>query len=91
MVAEENNWELLGYIIASPNRRRVAKLLYNKHLTPAQISKHSGIRIGHISNILSKLKNKGIVVCRNPDAKRGRLYSLTKRGLIIIDGLKNRA
>lgn len=74
----------MGFVLASENRRKVMFCLNDGHATPKQISDRSGLRIGHVSNILIALRNKALVYCRNPDAKRGRIYSLTELGEDIV-------
>ena len=88
MSLDKPPWELLGFILASGNRRKVLFILEHDYATPSQISQKTGIRIGHISNILIDLRKKGLVECKNPDAKRGRIYSLTKQGKDVLDSIK---
>ena len=50
---------------------------------PTQIAKDSKIRPNHISKVLRELKDKGIVICLNEDARKGRLYRLTPLGVVV--------
>ena len=49
-------------------------------LTSKQISKRTGIPMDTCCYIISKLQNKGLVTCLNPDANKSRIYSLTNAG-----------
>lgn len=71
---------MLGYIKASSYRSKIIKALDGKKLTPIEMSKETDVRLSHVSNTLSELLEKDLVVCLNPDSKKGRLYELTKEG-----------
>jgi len=88
MDKEELDWDQMGFVMASPNRRKVVIILNASYATPVQIAKKTGIPIGHISNILSGLLKKRIVICKNPEAKRGRIYILTSNGKKIANALQ---
>ncbi|TET89612.1 MAG: ArsR family transcriptional regulator [Methanomassiliicoccales archaeon] len=88
MVPPEEFWNLVGFILAGENRRKVMFCLEKGYATPKQISTSCNLRIGHVSNILISLKDKELVYCRNPDAKRGRIYSLTELGEEIMSSIK---
>ena len=81
MDLDENGWNVIGYILASPNRRKVTMRLEKGFATPSQLAKDTGIRLGHVSIILRDLRVNNIALCRNPSAKRGRVYELTEIGL----------
>ena len=51
------------------------------------IANKSDIRTNHISNVLTQLKNHGLVVCLNEEARKGRLYKLTERGDFVLKNL----
>ncbi len=82
------DWDLIGFVVASNYRRVVVEELSKGIKTPKQISKATGIRINHVSNILSDLSGKELVECKNPDAKVGRLYELTEKGKKLSESLK---
>lgn len=88
MEQDEEFWNLMGFALASENRRKVMFCLQGGYATPKQISDDCRLRIGHVSNILIALKDKDLVYCRNPDAKRGRIYSLTELGEDIVRSIK---
>jgi len=88
-MSEDNaSWNLLGFVLASDNRMKVMFALEGSFATPTQISESTSLRIGHVSNILIDLRKMQLVVCRNPEAKRGRIYSLTDKGNMALRMLR---
>ncbi len=75
----------LSYILSSKRRYKIIIALYNKIYTPSALSEKTNLKIHDLSKILSELRDKGIVECINPNAKKGRLYRLTKTGEKIIE------
>jgi DNA-binding transcriptional ArsR family regulator len=75
---------LLGYIKASSYRIKIIRSLEGKKLTPAEMAKATSIRLSHVSNTLAELLEKDLVICLNPDEKRGRLYELTKESSSVL-------
>lgn len=81
--------ELIGWIYAGENRRAVFKEISRvRFITPGDVSNKTNINNNHISNILADLKEKGLVECINPQAKRGRLYCTTDLGKAILPLLR---
>ena len=76
-----------GYVEASTYRTKVVKSLGDNPNTPKKIAKDCGIRMNHISNILSQLKNKGIVYCVYEEDRIGRIYRMTEVGESIYEVL----
>lgn len=74
-------------IKASKYRRLVLESLKTEILTPSEISQKTGIRLNHVSNVLSELAELMLIECLNENAKKGRLYKLTEFG---NDILKNK-
>lgn len=74
-----------AYVEVSGYRTRVLKSCTLEGDIPTNLSKKSGIRTNHISKTLKELKSRGMVICINEDAKKGRVYRLTKKG----DKIKN--
>jgi len=78
---------LLGYVKASSYRIKIIKALENKTLIPAEMAKETGITLSHVSNTLTELLKKDLVVCLTPKLRKGRLYELTKDGQSILKKL----
>ena len=78
----------LGYVMASSYRLRVIKYIGTGVKIPSDIAKKIGVRTNHISNVLSDLKENGLVICLNENANKSRLYKNTELTLEIIRYLK---
>ena len=85
MITMEN--DAFEFVQRSQYRQKVLKAMNGQVLMPKEIAEKSGIKINHISKVLSELKNKGLVELINPEVRKGRLYRLTKKGEIIIDNI----
>ena len=55
---------------------------------PKEIAERSGIKVNHVSKVLSELKSKELIECINPEVRKGRLYRLTDWGDEIANNLK---
>ncbi len=82
MNKEENEklLKLAGWVLTSSYRNRVMIALGGKLKTPTTLARESGVKTSHISKVLGDLKNNGLVVCINEEAKKGRLYQATDLG-----------
>ena len=78
----------LGYVMASSYRLRVIKYIGTGVKIPSDIAKKIGVRTNHISNVLSDLKENGLVICLNENAHKVRLYKNTELSLEILRYLK---
>jgi predicted transcriptional regulator len=88
MAEDLADYRMLGCVLASIYRTKIVLLLSSQAATPKHISKTIGLRIGHVSNVLKGLADKGLVECINADAKRGRIYRLTEKGKCIYELMK---
>lgn len=82
-----DNSYALGFVLASEYRKKVMIILQDKPNTPSSISEKTKIYPSHISNTLSELVEKKLVVCLTPKLKKGRLYELTANGKKILKKL----
>lgn len=89
-VNEEKLWDLVGFVKVSPTRYKTLKTLKTDFLMPSEIAKNTGLRTTQISNALSDLKEKELVICMNESARKGRLYQNTELGLEILDMLEKK-
>ena len=78
---------LLGYVLASEYRQKIMTALRDKPLTPSGISDKIKMYPSHVSQTLTELVEKKLVVCLTPKLKKGRLYDLTKEGHSILKKL----
>ena len=81
---EEEVLNSLGYVMASTYRLSVIQYIGNGVKIPSDIANKIGVRTNHISNVLSDLKENGLVVCLNENAHKGRLYKNTDLALEIL-------
>ena len=78
---------LLSFVNASEQRRKIIVCL-EKMKTPSQIAHETKLSSAHVSRSLKEFCQKRIVRCETPDAKVGRIYSLTNKGKEILNHLK---
>lgn len=78
-------WKKIGFVQASKKRPLVLKSLKETPKTPKQISNDTEINITNMSILLKQLSEINLIVCINPEVKRGRMYRLTKTGEEIAD------
>ena len=79
---------MIRYVNRSKYRSRTLKAIGEDIKIPKEIAEDSGILQNHISNVLRQLKEKDLVECLNPNARKGRLYRLSENGLDILDKVK---
>lgn len=88
-VNSDVDWYLIGYIKASKYRSDILISLNKKEKTPKELKNELGIHLSHISTTLKNLKEKQLVVCLTPDLKKGKIFSLTEKGLKISNYISN--
>ena len=89
MLTDDEKLSLAAYVLMSSYRERAVNVLHDNVMTPKYIAEHCNVRSNHISKTLSELKEKGIVVCINEHAHKGRLYKLTELGHEIYNIMPN--
>ncbi len=77
---EQKTWDLIGFIMISKYRLKIIEHLYIQSALPSQISSQIKKPIGHVSNLLKGLQERKLIVCQNPNLKKGRMYSITELG-----------
>lgn len=83
-------WQNYGQVIVSKYRSGVILALLDHPKTPTQISREIGMGVAHVSRALRELAGKQIIICLTPDRKKGRVYSLTKKGVEIAKFLRKK-
>ena len=63
-IADEEIWQLIGFIKISSIRRKTLQTLESKFLMPSEIARLTGYRTTQISNALHDLKEKELVTRR---------------------------
>ena len=77
---DQPDWNTIGFVVASKYRRKVIGALQKGEKTPKAMSIETSIRLNHLSNVLRRLAEKGLVLCLTPRRKKGRIYTLTDEG-----------
>ena len=77
----------ISYVEISTYRTKVMKSLEDEVKIPSEIAEDSDILKNHISNVLSQLKEHGLVECINPEVRKGRLYRHTEKGDRVVKNL----
>lgn len=80
--------DILSFIKVSKHRAKILKILKENPEIPTIIGSEIGMSTTHVSKYLKGLKEKGLVECLNEDAKVGRLYQLTPKGLKFLKMIK---
>ena len=75
---------LLSYIKISENRKKTLLAIDNNILTSSEISKKSNIISDRLDIVLRGLKDKGLIKCLNEEEKRGKVYTTTELGKIML-------
>lgn len=74
---EKGMIQAISLIKSGEYRKKVLKAIGNEIITPAEIAKKIGLRLNHVSMVLTELKKNNLVKCLNEETKKGRLYQLT--------------
>jgi DNA-binding transcriptional ArsR family regulator len=85
----QSDYRLLGRVLASDHRLRALKLLAERIMTPAEIAQNLHLERSHVSKTLRELRDLGLVECKNPTLRKGKLFSLTARGRQTVEDLNN--
>lgn len=79
-----NDMKLLAWVLRGSQRRVILKVM-DKPMIPAQIYEkavvhNKKITRNSVSDVLREFRKKRLVVCINPEEKKGRIYRLTQKG-----------
>lgn len=76
--------DIVNYVKRSKYRQKIMISLGEQAKIPSEIAKDTDIKVNHISNSLRLLSDKGLIVCINPEVRKGRIYRLTDYGEDIL-------
>lgn len=79
-------WKLLSFALSSDSREKVLYAL-ERPTTPTRVVKETGISKAHVSRILKKMVEKGLVELKTPEKRKGKIYVLTDEGKEILKQL----
>ena len=78
----------LRFVRNSTYRELVLKTIGDSVKMPSEIANDSGILVYHISTVLRELSDLNLIVCINPNFKKGRMYKLTDQGFRVLRWLR---
>ncbi|MFH1587138.1 MAG: ArsR family transcriptional regulator [Candidatus Diapherotrites archaeon] len=81
------DWKTISFVIRSRYRKLVLEKL-NFPTTPTQLAKDLDINKAHVSRALSELIEKGLVKCLTPEARKGKIFERTTKGIIILKNIQ---
>ncbi|WP_462315582.1 MarR family transcriptional regulator [Methanobrevibacter sp.] len=84
---EKELYSLLGFVKVSKYRLKTLKSIGKSFKMPTEISRETGLKTNQVSTALIDLKKCNLVVCLNEEAKKGRLYRCSDRGLKVLEFL----
>lgn len=76
------DWETYSWVVRGSQRRKIIAAL-SKPKIPTEIKSETKLSIAHVSKILKDFQEKSIADCLTPDVHIGKIYALTKKGMII--------
>ena len=79
-IQEKEKWLLYASVISSRKKSKILKVLNEKPLTPTQIKDKTQLSLSYTSKLLKELERTKIVICLNPNIRKGKLYMLTEIG-----------
>jgi predicted transcriptional regulator len=77
-------WETAGLLKASLHRQQILKMLRTQPMTPSEIAKTLSVHLSQVTRNLGELEERGLVECKNPQMRKGRIYAITRRGTDIL-------
>jgi len=80
----QDTWNLYSFVMRGKNRRLVLKSL-TKPQTPTSIKENTRLGIKVVSRVLKEFNAKGIVECKTPNQKLGKVYVLSAKGKKVVE------
>jgi len=81
------NWDDVSFVLRSRTRKSVLTKLETEK-TPTILARELKTSIPNISRALRELKAKGLVITVTPNARVGRIYSITEEGRVVLAKVK---
>lgn len=81
------SWDEVSFVIGSKTRKSILSRLETPR-TPTFLANDLSINLANVSRALTELEDKNVVVCLTPNQKVGKIYSLTKKGNVILDKMR---
>ncbi len=81
------NWKEYSLIVRSKERKQIFSALVNPR-TPTEIARGLKKSVPQISRTLKLFVDNGLVECKTPEMRKGRIYALTKKGEKLLEQFK---
>lgn len=81
-MAKKIDWELYSWVVRGSQRRKIISAL-DKPKIPTEIKNDTKLSIAHVSSVLKQFQEKSMADCLTPRVHSGKIYTLTKKGMII--------
>jgi len=84
-----DDWSVIGTVHSSKIKKRVLELLSSNPKTPIMLKSLTKYHISHISRALFELKELGLILCKNPNSRKGKFYDITEKGILILNKIND--
>jgi len=81
-------WEEISFIISGKLRFTILLSLKKSPKTPSELKVELGTQISNISKTLRELESRGLIKCLTPERRKNKFYSITDKGLTILEEIK---
>ncbi|MFX0016860.1 MAG: ArsR family transcriptional regulator [Promethearchaeota archaeon] len=89
MTKSKTLWSLVSYVRISKYREDLLIELSKKPHFPSELVRKLDITFSVVSRTLKELEDRGIIVCLNPEQKKGKLFSISNLGEELISLLQS--
>lgn len=76
-----------AWVVRGKQRRAVMKALIREKI-PTQVKEATNLALNNVSDVLRAFEKRKLVECLNPEAKTGRIYKLTSKGLRVRERIE---
>lgn len=81
------DWDDIGFIKASYIREKILIHLGKKPSTPKDLTDELSIHFPQISCNLKQMCERGLIQCLTENRKKGKVYSITEKGIEVLEKL----
>ena len=86
------SWSDVGFLLRNRTARKILEYIASKKspVMPSEVAKSIDMSLKNVSTRLGYLTRRSLVTCLNPEDRKGRLYTITKRGRVALKLVKGR-
>jgi DNA-binding MarR family transcriptional regulator len=77
----------VGFLKTGKYRIPILNLLAKSNYIPNEIAKKICVNPSEVSRTLSQLEERGLIKCKTPERKKGRIYTITSKGNLVLSSL----